>query len=278
MTAAAGQGDIRHRHSAVDDAPGARPGDGPALDDGRPPYGEGVTYRLLLWDIDGTLVRAGPLGAEVFDRAVADVTGRLPDRRPRLSGKTDPQIVAEYLAGLGLTPPGLPPDGDVIAAILGRLAQHMAARAGELPRVGSVCPGIPELLTRLAGDGRVVNGVLTGNIAPNAAVKLAAFGLDRWIDLEAGAYGSDDADRAALVPVALRRVAATRGVRIDPDDVWVIGDTPRDLSCAQAGGAHCLLVATGRFPMAELRALGADATLDDLTDTDAVVKLLTADL
>ena len=232
-----------------------------------------VRHRLLLWDIDGTLVRAGPLGAEVFDQAVTDVAGRLPDRRPRLSGKTDPQIVAEYFQRLGL-----PEDAERVTATLRALAAHMAARAGELPRAGTVGPGIPELLARLDSDARVVNGVLTGNIAANAVVKLTAFGLDRWIDLEAGAYGSDDADRTALVPIAMGRVAETRLLRLTPDDVWVIGDTPRDLVCAQAAGAHCLLVATGRYTLAELGPLGADATLEDLTDTDAVVKLLTADL
>jgi phosphoglycolate phosphatase len=232
-----------------------------------------VTHRLLLWDIDGTLVRAGSLGAEVFDQAVTDVAGRLPARRPRFSGKTDPQIVREYFTALGL-----PHDEERVAAAMVALTAHMAARAGELPRAGSVCPGVPELLARLAEDPRVINGVLTGNIAPNALVKLEAFGLLRWIDPGAGAYGSDHADRTTLVPVAMGRVAESRGVRLRPDDVWVIGDTPRDLACAVAAGAHCLLVATGRFPRAELDTLGADATLADLTDTDAVVKLLGAGL
>jgi phosphoglycolate phosphatase len=232
-----------------------------------------VTHRLLLWDIDGTLVRAGSLGAEVFDQAVTDVAGRRPARRPRFSGKTDPEIVREYFTGLGL-----PHDDERVAAALAALTRHMAARAGDLPRVGSVCPGIPELLGRLAGDPRIINGVLTGNIVPNALVKLEAFGLERWIDPEAGAYGSDHADRTALVPIAMGRVAETRGVRLHPDDVWVIGDTPRDLACAQAAGTHCLLVATGRYAWAELDTLGADATLSDLADTDAVVKLLCAGL
>jgi phosphoglycolate phosphatase len=236
-------------------------------------YGGAVRHRLLLWDIDGTLIRAGTLGAEVFDQAVSDVTGRLPARRPRFSGKTDPQIVGEYFDELRL-----PADADRVAATLRVLARHMAARADELPEAGSVCPGIPALLARLADDPRVINGVLTGNIALNAAVKLSAFGLDRWIDPEAGAYGSDHADRTALVPIAIGRVAETRRLRLDPDDVWVVGDTPRDLTCAQAAGAHCLLVATGRFAFSELAALGADATLEDLTDSDAVVKLLTAHL
>ena len=94
--------------------------------------------------------------------------------------------------------------------------------------------------------------MLTGNIAPNAVVKLAAFGLEKWLDLETGAYGSDSEDRTALVPIALGRLASLRGVRLTPDQTWVIGDTPRDYECAEAGGAHCLLVATGSYGLEDL--------------------------
>ncbi len=94
--------------------------------------------------------------------------------------------------------------------------------------------------------------MLTGNIAPNAVVKLAAFGLEKWLDLEAGAYGSDHEDRRDLVPIALERLASLRGVRLTPEETWVIGDTPRDFECAEAGGAHSLLVATGGYGLEEL--------------------------
>ncbi|MBW3575836.1 MAG: HAD hydrolase-like protein, partial [Actinobacteria bacterium] len=110
--------------------------------------------------------------------------------------------------------------------------------------------------------------------AVNAATKLAALGLDRWLDLESGAYGSDDPDRPALVPVALRRAAERRGWTLSPEDVWVVGDTPRDLECARAGGARCALVATGHTTQDDLYGLGADAVFDDLSDVEAVVKLL----
>jgi phosphoglycolate phosphatase-like HAD superfamily hydrolase len=131
------------------------------------------------------------------------------------------------------------------------------------------------VLALLAGDHRVVSTLLTGNIAANAAVKVAAFGLDQWLDLSLGAYGSDEADRNLLVPVALRRLASVRGVCLDPSDSWVIGDTPRDLECARVAGARCLLVATGRYSMKQLAALGADAVLADLADAPAVANLLT---
>ncbi|HLI00695.1 MAG TPA: haloacid dehalogenase-like hydrolase [Acidimicrobiales bacterium] len=234
-----------------------------------------MVQRLVLWDIDGTLLRAGVAGAEIFDRAVEEALGRPldPAVAVAMSGKTDPQIVREYLHLLGE-----PETDDTILAVLRRLEQGLAAIAGELTTTGRVCPGVVDVLARLDADGRVVNSVLTGNIAPNAVIKLRAFDLDRWLDLSVGAFGSDHHQRNELVPIAIGRLAEERGTRVEPADVWVIGDTPLDLACARAAGARCLLVATGRTGVDELGALGADAVLADLTDTDGVVKLLTGDL
>ena len=104
-----------------------------------------------------------------------------------MSGKTDPQIVLEYLAEFDL------PDAHThVPAILEGLEAELAARAHEVSARGAVLPGVAELLPRLAADDDVDQTVLTGNIAPNARVKVAAFGLDRWLNLEMGAYGSDD--------------------------------------------------------------------------------------
>jgi phosphoglycolate phosphatase-like HAD superfamily hydrolase len=234
-----------------------------------------VLRRLLLWDVDGTLVRAGDLGAAVFDVALEEVLGVRPRTRVRMGGKTDPQIVREYLAALDV-----PETPGLIEAVLGRLEGHLAAAAadGGLIAGGAACPGTGDVLRLMASDGRVVSTLLTGNIAPNARVKVAAFGLNRWLDLSLGAYGSDEADRNLLVPVALRRVAIERGVQLGPGDTWVIGDTPRDLECARAAGARCLLVATGRYQVSELAALDPDAVLPDLSDADQVKELLTSDL
>jgi phosphoglycolate phosphatase len=234
-----------------------------------------VIRRLLLWDVDGTLLKAGELGAAVFDVALEAVLGRRPSGRPRMSGKTDPQIVSEYLAGMGLEE-----TDEVIRDVL-RSSESLlaaAAAAGDLVAGGTACPGTVDVLARLAEDPRVVSTLLTGNIVANALVKVAAFGLDQWLDHTVGAYGSDATDRNDLVPVALRRLAARRGVELAPRDAWVIGDTPRDLECARVAGARCLLVATGRYHFDELAGLGPDAVLEDLADGPAVVKLLTEDL
>ncbi len=227
--------------------------------------------RLLLWDIDGTLVRVGEIGATAFDRAVELGTGAKPTARPVMSGKTDPQIVAEYLELLELA--------DVhrhVPVVLEHLERELAAAEDEVRSHGRLLPGVATLLARLAGDDRVLQTVLTGNIAPNALVKLAAFGLEGWLDLEVGAFGSDHADRRALVPVALGRLRTRDGVTLDPGDVWVIGDSANDLACARAAGARCLLVATGHLDVGALGSLEPDALLPDLSDTEAVIELLLA--
>jgi phosphoglycolate phosphatase-like HAD superfamily hydrolase len=233
-----------------------------------------VIRRLLLWDVDGTLLQAGELGAAVFDAAFELATGRPPTGRIRMSGKTDPQIVNEYLAAMGIDDP------DLVLPVLRHSEKLLAeaAAAGRLTAGGQACPGTADVLARLAEDPRVVSTLLTGNIEPNALIKVAAFGLDRWLDPTVGAYGSDATDRNLLVPVALRRLSAQRGIELTAEDAWVIGDTPRDLACARAAGARCLLVATGRYGVEQLAALEPDAALEDLRDGPAVVKLLTGDL
>jgi phosphoglycolate phosphatase len=231
-----------------------------------------VRKRLLLWDVDGTLLRAG-VHNDVFEAAIEAAVGSRPDMGMETAGKTDPHIAREYLQAMDV--------GDIdeaMVAVLRSLEEALAARVDLIRERGRVCLGVPELLERCAANHQVVSTVLTGNLAANAVIKLSTFGLDRWLDLEVGAYGSDHADRNQLVPVAMERVAEQYEVRLEPSDVWVIGDTPRDLDCARAAGARCLLVATGNTPASVLGALGAEAVLSDLSDTEAVLKLLLGDL
>ena len=231
-----------------------------------------MARRLVLWDIDGTLVRAGQVAADIFARAVEHAVGRHPgEHGVRMGGKTDPQIALEILAGMGIDAG----QGDShLPLVLGRLEAELAGAVDLMRERGRVLPGVPQLLAALHADVHVTQSVLTGNTAANAATKMAAFGLDRWLDLEIGAYGSDNSDRLTLVPVAVTRAAELREWSVAPRDVWVVGDTPHDLACARAGGARCLLVGTGFTPIDELRGLGAEAVLDDLSDVEAVVDLL----
>lgn len=225
--------------------------------------------RLVLWDVDGTLVDTHGIGGAVFDRVLERLLGTAPPRRLNLSGKTDPQILREYLQLMGVDDP----DGR-LPALLEGLEAEVAAAAGALAETGNAMVGVPELLARLAEEETVAQTVLTGNTMANAAVKLKAVGLDRWLDLAIGAYGSDHADRLELVPIALDRARRVRGLDVGPSLTWVVGDSANDLACARAGGVRCLLVATGRTLFDDLAPLGADALLPDLSDVDGALRIL----
>jgi phosphoglycolate phosphatase len=226
----------------------------------------------VLWDIDGTLLRSGGIGRAVFDTAVERALGRHPgEHGVTMGGMTDPQITREILTFAAIA------EGDVethLPAVLEHLEAALAEAVHEIREHGAVLPGVPELLATLHDDPDVVSTVLTGNTRANAAVKVSTLGLADWLDLEVGAYGSDDADRRKLVPVALERAARVRGLSFEPESVWVVGDTTHDLACARAGGARCLLVGTGSQPFEELESAGADAVLADLADVEAVLALL----
>jgi phosphoglycolate phosphatase len=227
--------------------------------------------RLILWDIDGTLVWWGPIGRGVFNDAIHEVVGRDPaGHGVSMGGKTDPQIALEIMGTLALE------DGEAaghLPLVLDALHRRTAEAEAEFRITGGTHPGVEEVLARLALVPGVLQTVLTGNVEPNMRVKLGVFGLDRWLDLDVAATGSDSPDRRELVPVAMRRVAERRHISFDPDEVWVVGDTPRDLECARVVGAHCALVATGRNP-GELDGLGADVVWRNLSDVDAVAATL----
>jgi phosphoglycolate phosphatase-like HAD superfamily hydrolase len=229
-----------------------------------------VPDRVVLWDIDGTLVHTAGVGAEAFSTAIETLWGvPATGHGVSLAGKTDLQIGREILTVLSLA------NGDEsgLARLIAETERLVAAGRHRIRANGKVLPGVPDLLAALDADPGTVQTLLTGNTAANAASKLGAFGLADQLNLDLGAYGSDDADRNALVGVALARIEARYGP-FDRRHVWVIGDTPLDAACAAAGGVRCLLVATGFAPREALDTCGADHVLDDLTDTDAVLALL----
>lgn len=228
--------------------------------------------RLVLWDVDGTLVDTAGVTARSFDRAVEAALGRHPGKHDvPMSGRTDPSIALEILAFAGVDEEEA---GRHLAHVVDRLEAELAASAVRFRQKGRVLPGVEEVLDRLHAHPSVSQSVLTGNTAANASLKLETFGLDRWLDLEIGAFGSDRHDRDELVPVALERARRLRRRSFSPAEVWVVGDTRRDLACARAARARCLLVGTGRVSMSELRPAGADHVLHDLSDVDEVCALL----
>jgi phosphoglycolate phosphatase len=229
--------------------------------------------RLLLWDIDGTLVRGGGVGSEVIHQAAAAISGTSVDGRTvTMHGKTDPQILTEIFRAAEIAEHVIP---ELLTAAMVETERLLALAEADLRRRGQVIEGVVAALAALSAVPGVRQTLVTGNLVGNAAVKLAAFDLSGYFDIEVGAYGSDHADRNELVPIALERVQRLRGERYSPGDVWVIGDTPGDFACAEAAGVRCLLVATGQVAISELQLLGANAVLRDLTNTEAVVQLLT---
>jgi phosphoglycolate phosphatase-like HAD superfamily hydrolase len=212
---------------------------------------------LLLFDIDGTLLRTRGAGREALDVAFREVCGwEQATAGISLAGSTDGGILAGVAARFGALDPatgGHRIDVDAVRAVYLR---ELRRRLAEPDRV-EVCPGVHALLARI--EGRAHLGLLTGNWRAGAALKLAAAALDRpWVD---GAYGDDAADRNLLVPIARARATAA-GLRFRR--VVVIGDTPADVACARAGGAVAVAVETGFATRGELTAARPDLLLPDL--------------
>ncbi len=219
--------------------------------------------QLVLWDIDGTLVYSAGHGRFAFEEAFEAVVGRAPEP-VEYAGRTDHQIALAMLGG----------DADHLARVLEELAGTLEARKEAMRSDGYAYPGVPEALEALHARDDVVQSLLTGNIQSNAAVKLSAFGLERWLDFDVGAYGSDPhEERSDLVAVARERAAAKYG---EPTGAVLVGDTPLDVRAAKEAGARAVAVATGFADPEGLRASEPDAYLDDLSDTGAAVAAITA--
>lgn len=218
----------------------------------------------MLWDVDHTLVENNGVSKQIYAAAFAALTGREPEYRPVTDGRTDRAIMRLLFATHSLE---VPPWPDVAAAL-------EAAGAGLFDRLaehGWALPGARDCLTALAERPGVVQSVLTGNIRPNAWVKLAAFDLADLVDLDVGGYGADGDERSELVPVAQARAATVYGERFTRDTTVLIGDTPRDIEAGTLGGAHVVAVATGDFTPEDLRAAGARVVLPDLRDVERLV-------
>ncbi|HVQ97096.1 MAG TPA: haloacid dehalogenase-like hydrolase [Mycobacteriales bacterium] len=222
-----------------------------------------VRAKLVLWDIDHTLINAGGVGAEMFTQALEQVMGRPSRMLANMAGRTDTVILADTLELHGLTPS---------AELFDRFAAALAAnytphQRDRLRTHGHVLPGAAEALAALAARPDVVQSTLTGNVKPVAIIKLATFGLDQWIDFDAGAYGSEASARADLVPLARGRAAARYGTSFAGTATILIGDTPADIEAALANGAAIIAVATGGSSPADLKAAGAEIVLPDLERT-----------
>lgn len=226
--------------------------------------------RVVLFDIDGTILWTDGAGRRAVHQALEDVFGApVPDGH-EFDGKTDPQIVRELMERAGVA------HGDIDGRIdhaLERYVELLHTELGALQSHDHVLPGIRELLDTLERRDDVLLGLLTGNVFPGAVAKLTAVGIDA-ARFKVGAFGSDHAHRPELPAIARERAEALLGRQIPGSDVVVIGDTPADMGCGRAIGARAVGVATGRYEADVLRACGAAAVFDDLSETEAVVRAI----
>ena len=224
--------------------------------------------RLILFDIDQTLISTDFAGMTCLTRALGevcctDLSAVTPD------GKTDPAILREVL---GHTDWPEERWRDLEAEVFVRYAEYLAEELGRDNPRRSLKPGVAELLARLQAEPWAHLGLLTGNLERTGFLKLRALGIDHYFPV--GGYGSDSADRRQLGAVALERARRHYGVAFGPEHVWVIGDTAHDVDAAHAVGARALAVATGRYPAERLRESEPAVVLEDLSDVPRVLELL----
>ena len=231
--------------------------------------------KLVLFDIDGTIMLSAGAGGRAVRRALVEVFGAPGPEQHRFDGKTDPQIVRELmsLAGHGAE--------QIEARMPALFERYLAYLTDELQVSAAaggirIMPGIFDLLDALEARDDVVLGLLTGNLAEGARAKLSAGGInpDRFL---VGAYGSDHEVRGELPAVAQRRANEQLGLSFSGRDIVVIGDTPADLQCGVAIGCRAIGVATGMYSLEDLREQGPAAVFETLADTPAVVRAIMAE-
>ena len=229
--------------------------------------------RLVLFDIDGTLLWTNGAGRRAMEAALHSVFGTSGSRTYHYDGKTDMQIVREAMrddghddARIDLQMPR------VLEEYLLRLEHELSSPATQV----RLLPGVVELLEALEARHDCVTGLLTGNLEMGAARKLAAVGIEA-ARFEIAAYGSDHEVRSELAAIAQRRARERLRPDLPGEAIVIIGDTPADIACGRAIGARAIAVATGRFTIADLAAHNPTAVFEDLRDTAAVVRAIVGD-
>jgi phosphoglycolate phosphatase-like HAD superfamily hydrolase len=219
--------------------------------------------RLVLFDIDGTLIDSGGAGVRSLDLALNDLFSiENGFQGISMAGKTDTQIIKE-----GIIKHGLSANGTIDAVIKAYLNYLRREINNDRKHVK---PGIYEALEELKPLQDLGLGLLTGNIEQGARIKLEPFRLNEYFP--AGAFGSDDEDRNNLLPIAVKRFEELFQQKIEPDNCIIVGDTPRDVECAHIYGAMCIAVATGPYSYDDLIEAGADYVFQDLSDRNALLQ------
>ena len=229
--------------------------------------------KLILFDIDGTLVWTAGAGRMAIGQALLDEMGATgPIEAFRFEGKTDPQIVMELMRAADH------PHADSeehVDAVCDRYVELLVAALEERRQEIKLFPGVATLLDELHARGDGVVGLLTGNLERGAELKLGAAGLD-FARFQLGAYGSDAALRSDLPPIAAQRAEPLMGRVPQGEEIVIIGDTPADMTCGNGVGARAIGVTTGWHSREQLEAHDAFAVFDDFSDTPPVIDAIYA--
>jgi phosphoglycolate phosphatase-like HAD superfamily hydrolase len=191
-----------------------------------------MNYRLVLWDVDHTLIDAGYFHRTLYRKAFRTLTGRPPEFLLSMTGRTDLDSMTQTLLINGIEP-----TERRLSELSQALVQVMEAKVDFLRRHGRQTPGAASALEALQGVPGVVQSALTGNLKPLAIAKLSTLGLDGYLDYDVGGYGEDHAERYRLVDIAHKRAAVKYGAVFDEDNTILIGDTVRDVAAGHLGGA-----------------------------------------
>jgi phosphoglycolate phosphatase len=214
--------------------------------------------KLILFDIDGTLLGSNDIHRESYTyaiRAVFDIEGHIHDIVP--DGKVDSQIFLEILKVRGIPEATARPHlGELFTARYQYLVEKMCN-----PQPGDILPGVNAVLSLLRG--RTLLGVVTGNEERSAWHRLEKAGLRDYFVV--GGFGNESERRHDLVVNAVKRAEELAGGSFSPDEILLVGDTPNDVSCAKSNGLPVVGVSTGRYSLKELEESGADYLLPDLT-------------
>lgn len=231
-----------------------------------------VDMKVVLFDIDGTLLRTDGAGRRALERALQETFGVTGSPDYRYDGKTDRQIVREQMQAMGVEHARIAQHMD---RLLEDYLQYLEAELRDRPDQAVLCAGVMPLLERLRSREDVTLGLLTGNVRAGARQKLRAVDVD-FDQFIVNAFGCDHEHRPELPGIARKRAEDMLGRPVQGEQLVIIGDTPADIHCGRSIGVRAIGVATGHYSVEALAEHVPAAVFATLEDTDAVIQAMLA--